>query len=219
MDVPVLAHQQELIYISSARIQDVVYRTCQEWRMTGTDEERERERERERENQRNPCCQYDLMMKLLYIFTYKSGCFIHLDFHNYIYKTSWKFDLTLEHTNMYICITIIIMSRYQLGYLWPSLATLPIVHCIRQVFRATPRIYTELLYVGWAGRPAFARSYEGVHRSTSLMSSSLLLQQCPACLVRLILIVFVMGGRWPYSFWFVQYCSQHSCVAAVKFLS
>ena len=36
-----------------------------------------------------------------------------------------------------------------------------------------------------AGRPAFARPYVGVHRSTSLMSSSLLLQQCPACLVRL----------------------------------
>ena len=31
-----------------------------------------------------------------------------------------------------------------------------------------------------AGRPAFARPYAGVHRSTSLMSSSLLLQQCPA---------------------------------------
>ena len=43
-----------------------------------------------------------------------------------------------------------------------------------------------------AGRFAFARRCVGVHRSTSLMSSSLLLQQCPACLVRLILIVFVM---------------------------
>ena len=31
------------------------------------------------------------------------------------------------------------------------------------------------------------------------MSSSLLLQQCPACLVRLTWIVFVMGGRWTYS--------------------
>ena len=29
-----------------------------------------------------------------------------------------------------------------------------------------------------AGRPTFARPYVGVHRSTSLMSSSLLLQQC-----------------------------------------
>ena len=46
-----------------------------------------------------------------------------------------------------------------------------------------------------AGRPAFAWPYTGVHRSTSLMNSSLLLQQCPACLVRLICIVFVMGGR------------------------
>ena len=50
-----------------------------------------------------------------------------------------------------------------------------------------------------ASRPAFVRPYVGVHRSTSLMSSSLLLQQWPACLVRLTWIVFVMGGRWPYS--------------------
>ena len=76
-----------------------------------------------------------------------------------------------------------------------------------------------------AGRPAFARPYVGVHRSTSLMSSSLLLQQCPACLVRLTWIVFVMGGRWPYSWCLVgvaaglvQYCSQHSCVIAVQLL-
>ena len=74
-----------------------------------------------------------------------------------------------------------------------------------------------------AGRPAFARPYVGVHRNISFMSSSLILQQCPACLVRLTPIVFVMGGRWPYSLCFVgccpqglvQYCSQHSCVIAV----
>ena len=46
-----------------------------------------------------------------------------------------------------------------------------------------------------AGCPAFARPYVEAHRSTSLMSSSLLLQQCPACLVRLTLIAFMMGGR------------------------
>ena len=56
-----------------------------------------------------------------------------------------------------------------------------------------------------AGRPAFARPYEGVHKSTSLMSSSLLLQQC---LVRLAWIVFVMGGRWPYSWCLVGCCRQ-----------
>ena len=54
-----------------------------------------------------------------------------------------------------------------------------------------------------AGRPAFARPYVGVHRSTSLMSSSLLLQQCPACLVYLTWIVFVMetGGRIVGALW------------------
>ena len=57
-----------------------------------------------------------------------------------------------------------------------------------------------------AGRPTFARPCEGVHRSTSLMSSSLLFQQCPVCLVRLIWIVFLMGGKWPYSCCFVGCC-------------
>ena len=59
-----------------------------------------------------------------------------------------------------------------------------------------------------AGRPAFAWPYVGVHWSTSLMSSSLLLQQCPACLVRLTCIVFVMGGKWPYSWCLVGCCRQ-----------
>ena len=59
-----------------------------------------------------------------------------------------------------------------------------------------------------AGRPAFVRPYVGVHKSTSLMSSSLLLQQCPACPVRLTWIVFVMGGRWPYSWCLVGCCRQ-----------
>ena len=59
-----------------------------------------------------------------------------------------------------------------------------------------------------AGRPDFARPCVGVHKSTSLMSSSLLLQQCPACLVRLTWIVFVIGGRWPYSWCLVGCCHQ-----------
>ena len=59
-----------------------------------------------------------------------------------------------------------------------------------------------------AGRPALTRPYVGVHWSTSLMSSSLLLQLCPACLVRLTRIVFEMGGRWPYSWCLVGCCCQ-----------
>ena len=54
-----------------------------------------------------------------------------------------------------------------------------------------------------AGCPAFAWPYVGVHRSTSLMSSSLLPQQCPACLVRLTCIVFMVGagGRIVGALW------------------
>ena len=57
-----------------------------------------------------------------------------------------------------------------------------------------------------AGHLAFARPCEGFHRRTLLMSSSRFLQQCPSCLVRLTLIVFVMGGRWSYSWGFVGCC-------------
>ena len=59
------------------------------------------------------------------------------------------------------------------------------------------------------GRLAFARPYVGVHRSTSLMSSSQLLQQCPACLVRLTFIVFVMGDRWPYIYIYIYIYKTH----------
>ena len=48
----------------------------------------------------------------------------------------------------------------------------------------------------------------GVHNGTSPMSPSLLLQQYPPCLVRLIFIVFVMGGMWLYSCCFVGFASR-----------
>ena len=69
-----------------------------------------------------------------------------------------------------------------------------------------------------AGLPTFARPYVGVHRSTSLMSSSLLLQQCPACLFRLTWIVFVMGGLWPYSWCFVGIASRTCSILLAAFL-
>ena len=59
-----------------------------------------------------------------------------------------------------------------------------------------------------AGRPDFARPYVGVHGSTSLMSLSLLLRKCLACLVCLTWIVFMMGDRWPYSWCFMGCCRQ-----------
>ena len=85
----------------------------------------------------------------------------------------------------------------------PLSPLLPIVHCPGRSSVLHPvSLQSCYMYVR-AGRPAFARLYVGVHRCTSLMSSSLLIQQCPVCLVRLIWIVFVMGDRWPYSWCFV----------------
>ena len=82
----------------------------------------------------------------------------------------------------------------------PLSPLLPIVHRLWQVFRAISRYFTELLYVCSSWPSCFCSAIWGVHRSTSL------LQQCPWCLVRLTWIVFVMGGKWPYSWCFVGCC-------------
>ena len=61
MDVPVLAKQQELIYVSSVQTQDAIWKICREWWLIGIDGERERE------HQGNPCYQSDLMMMMMMI--------------------------------------------------------------------------------------------------------------------------------------------------------
>ena len=86
----------------------------------------------------------------------------------------------------------------------PLLPPLLIIHCFWQVLRATSSIGTELLYVGSSWTSCLCSSmWRG-----PLTSLSLLLQQCPACLVRLIVIVFMTGGQWPYSCCFVGCCLQ-----------
>ena len=99
----------------------------------------------------------------------------------------------------------------------PLTLSLPIVHRFRQVLRDTPSILTELLNIGSSWSPCFCSAHV-LHWSTSLMSSSLLLQQCPTCLVRLTLIVSVMGGRWPYSGCFVGCCLQDFFIIARSIL-
>ena len=97
------------------------------------------------------------------------------------------------------------MSCRLYGYPWPSLATSP--------YRSSPPAGLQ----GYIPYPHIATvcMFElvvllllGYMWGPSLMSSSLLLQQCPACLVCLTWIVFVMGGRWPYSWCFVGCCRQ-----------
>ena len=112
--------------------------------------------------------------------------------------------------NVYIYIYIYISSSHaaSMDIPDPPSPLLPIVHRLWQVFRATSRILTELLYVCSRWLSCFCSAICRVHRSTSLMSSYLALQQCSACLFHLAWIVFVMGGRWPYSWCFVGCCLQ-----------
>ena len=58
------------------------------------------------------------------------------------------------------------------------------------------------------GRPTLLHFCKGVYRRTSFMSSSLLLQQCPACLIHFIWVVLEIGSRWPYRSCFVGCCFQ-----------
>ena len=74
-----------------------------------------------------------------------------------------------------------------------------------QVYVLSP-YYCRLVLVD---RLTLARPCEGVHRRRLLMSSFLLFQQCPACLVRLIWMVLEMGVRWPCSCCFVECCFQN----------
>ena len=96
-----------------------------------------------------------------------------------------------------LIVIIIIMSCQQHGYPWPSLATSPYSSSLLAGLQG---------YIPYPHRAAVCMfelavlllfgHMRGVHRSTSLMSSSMLPQQCPACLARLTWIVFVMGGKW-----------------------
>ena len=72
-----------------------------------------------------------------------------------------------------------------------------IVHRSWQVFKSKSRIGKSSCMQVLAGHLAFARPSDGVHESKSLMSSSLLFQQCPACPIHLTWIVFMMVGKWP----------------------
>ena len=99
-------------------------------------------------------------------------------------------------------VIIIILLCHQHGYPWSSLATPP----NHSSLPVGPQGYTP--YPHRAAVCRFELAMWRVHRSTSLISSSLLLQQRPAFLVHLTWKVFVMGGRWPYRCCFVGCCLQ-----------
>ena len=127
-------------------------------------------------------------------------------------QVAWELA-TLRHEKLFV--NRLQISHHPHHVVPPARISLILSHHFSLSFIASGRssglhpvsLHSFCMYVR-AGRPAFARPYVGVHRSTSLMSSSLLLQQCLARLVRLTWIVFVMGGRWPYNWCFVGCCLQ-----------
>ena len=118
-------------------------------------------------------------------------------------------NTTTIYIYIYIYIyIIIIMSCRQHGYPWLSLSPLlPIIHRLWQVFRVTSCVLTyvckfELVVLLLLGHMWGSL---GVH---DLWARPCFSSSVPACLVRLTCIVFVMGGKWPYSWCLVGCCRQ-----------
>ena len=102
------------------------------------------------------------------------------------------------------------MSHYQYGYFCPSFATL----LYSPLLPADPQGYIPNRH-GAAVCRFELDTCEGVYRSTSLMSSSQLLQQMSGCII---LIIFVIGSWWPYSCCFVGCYFQDSFTIARSIL-
>ena len=109
------------------------------------------------------------------------------------------------YIHMYMCIYICV---YKCAYIYVLIClsactdfpyTLPPFVPFGRFFILHPVSVQSCCRSGLAGRPTLARPCKGIHRKISLLSLPLLLQQCPACLVRLILIVFAMSGSCMYS--------------------
>ena len=131
----------------------------------------------------------------------------HSDHYDYWFDIVWFFFISVRKKLHYVsssssCRTI------STDISDPFTPPFSIIHCFRQVFRATSRIDTELQYVDsswssclcssmWRGQEEYV-IYEFVPTSSaaSCMSDSSKW------------IVFVMGGKWPYSCCFVGCCPQ-----------
>ena len=61
----------------------------------------------------------------------------------------------------------------------------------------------------FADQPTLVHICIGFHERTSLMNSSLLLQQCPICLVHLTRMIREMGSKCPCNCYFVWCCFQN----------
>ena len=116
---------------------------------------------------------------------------------------------THTHTHTLEYIIIIILSCRQHGYPWSSLATSPCRSSLLvglQGYIPYPYIAVECMFMLVVLLlPGHMWESIGVHH---LWARPQLLQQCPACLVHLTWIFFVIGGKWPYTWFFVECCIQ-----------
>ena len=119
-------------------------------------------------------------MSFLFFVLLKFSCAENLYIYIYIYNAVFYVHKII------IIIIIIVMSYSQHGYPWSSLATSPYRSSLLAGLQG---------YISYPHRAAVCTFELVVYGSTSLMSTSLLLQLCPACLVRLTWIVFMMAGR------------------------
>ena len=151
-------------------------------------------------------------------------------FYNIVrFSTNYHFNThthTHTHTHIYIYIYIYIYRHHHRHHHHYHLA--PCARIFLMLYRQTsqspmasgihPVSARSCCVSVRGGPPTFAQPCEGVHKSTSLMSSFQLLKQCTARLVRLILIVFGIGGKWLYSCCFVGCCLQDCSVLLAAFL-
>ena len=121
-------------------------------------------------------CEFNLM----YVYVYQYEC-VNMD----ASMCSWAYEGILIYDSVYIYIYIYhIVPLARISLTLSRHFSLSFIVSGRSSGLHPVSSHSCCMYVR-AGRPAFARPYVGLHWSTSLMSSSLLLQQCPACLGRL----------------------------------
>ena len=97
------------------------------------------------------------------------------------------------------------MLRHPRRFPDPLSPPFSIIHRFRKVFKATSCIGTELLYVGSSWSSCLCSS---MRRGSQEYVTYEFVSTSPACLVRQTWIVFVTGGKWPYSCCFVGCCLQ-----------
>ena len=135
--------------------------------------------------------------------------FISIYIYIYIYIVKIKYCSFFHHEyRRGFWVIIIIMSCRLHGSSWPS----PGTHLYRPLLPVSLRGYIQYQHRAVVYRflpvvlPLLIH-VKGYHEYVTY-GFVLTSQQCPACLVRLTWIVFVMGGKWPCNFYFVGYYLQ-----------